>query len=72
LFLPIIDFPIQLQEKVFIVSAFCVPTSKTLKSAFILKCIVLELTLKSAGPYERALWENYRNGDIKVITKKEF
>jgi hypothetical protein len=33
---------------------------------------VLELTaLKSAGPYEHALWEHYRKDDIKVITQKE-
>jgi hypothetical protein len=28
-------------------------------------------TLKSADPYELALWENYLKDDIKVITKKE-
>jgi hypothetical protein len=44
---------------------------KNLKISDHIKEIVLELTLKSAGPYERALWENYRKDDIKVITKKE-
>ena len=45
---------------------------KNLKISDHIKEIILELTtLKSAGPYERALWENYRKDDIKVITKKE-
>ena len=72
LFLPIIDFPNQSQEKVFIFSVFCIPTSKNIKINDHINEIVLELlTLKSADPYERALWENYRKDDIKVITKKE-
>jgi len=39
---------------------------KKLKINDHIKEIVLELTtLKSADPYERALWENYRKDDIK-------
>ena len=67
-FMSIIDFPIQLQNKVFSFSAVCKTTWKTLNSAFILKCIVLELTsLKSLPPYEGALWRNYRKEYITVI-----
>ena len=61
----IIDFPIQLQNKVFSFSAVCKTTWKTL---ILLKCIVLELTtLKSLLPYEGALWGNYRKGYMTVI-----
>jgi hypothetical protein len=61
----IIDFPIQLQNKVFSFSAVCKTTWATL---ILLKCIVLELTtLKSLPPYEGALWGNYRKEYITVI-----
>ena len=61
----IIDFPIQLQNKVFSFSAVCKTTWATL---ILLKCIVLELTtLKSLLPYEGALWGNYRKGYMTVI-----
>jgi hypothetical protein len=44
---------------------------KKLKINDHIKEIVLELrTLKSADPYEHALWENYRKYDIKVIKRK--
>jgi hypothetical protein len=57
-----------LQNKVFSFSAVFKTTWKTLNSAFILKCIVLELTsLKSLPPYEGALWRNYRKEYITVI-----
>jgi hypothetical protein len=41
-FSPIIDFSIQLEDKVVSFSAFYITTSKTLKFAFILKCSIEE------------------------------